>query len=433
MQRIAVAIMIIATTLSGTGVNADSLSIKEGLAIVTSEGWEVRISGSREAAARQALPMSRSARLPKVSLNAGYTALRYQPEAIFGAGTSFMADKNSLTYGISVSQLLYDFGRSGSAIASATAKADAAGFSAEQSKNSAALDFIMAYISLLDAQSGLSIVSEEVKQFEAHINDAKALYEAGMVTKNDILQGDVSLADARQRRISARDRKNLSAARINMLLLRDLSNEVTPEMLPETVLELDLNLEKATENALVNRRELMMLQRNVDRKEATLRKERADRYPLLTARGGYTYEENSFRVHQDNWSVSAGLTWDLYSGGRKGAAVRKADAELDTAELELEQMKEVIKLQVKDAFLALESAKAKMVVSNKAVNQASENLRLMRAIYEEGEGSATEVTDAVTMSTRAEQNLNRAAYGRQRAEAALLYAQGQNLVEAYNQ
>ena len=411
---------------------AGELTIQEGLATVTSEGWDVRISGSREAAARQALPMSRSARLPKVSLNAGYTALRYQPEAIFGAGTSFMADKNSLTYGISVSQLLYDFGRSGSAIASAAAKADAAGFSAEQSKNSAALDFIMAYISLLDAQSGLSIVSEEVKQFEAHINDAKALYEAGMVTKNDILQGDVSLADARQRRISARNRKNLSAARINMLLLRDLSDEVKPEDLPETVLEFDLNLEKATENALVNRRELMMLQRNVDRKEAALRKERADRYPLLTARGGYAYEENSFRVHQDNWSLSAGLTWDLYSGGRKGAAVRKADAELDTAELELEQMKEVIKLQVKDAFLALESAKAKMVVSNKAVNQASENLRLMRAIYEEGEGSATEVTDAVTMSTRAEQNLNRAVYGRQRAEAALLYAQGQDLVEVYN-
>jgi len=433
MRNIVTIFVLVVAVFFTTTSQAEELTIQEGLTIVTSEGWDVRISGSREQAARQVLTMSRSARLPQVSLSAGYTALRYQPEAIFGAGTSFMADKNSLTYGISVNQLLYDFGRSGSAIASAAAEADVAGISAEQSKNSAALDFIMAYISLLDAQSGLSIVSEEVKQFEAHIKDAKALYEAGMVTKNDILQGDVSLADAQQRRISARDLKNLSAARINMLLLRDLSNEVTPEILPETVVELDLTLEKATQSALVNRRELMMLQRNVDRKKALLRKEKANRYPLLTARGGYAYEENSFRVHEDNWSVSAGLTWDLYSGGRKDAAVRKAEAKFNTADLELQQMQEIIKLQVKDTFLALESAKAKMIVSNKAVNQASENLRLRRAIYEEGEGSATEVTDAVTMSTRAEQNLNRAVYGRQRAEAALLYAQGQDLIEAYNQ
>jgi outer membrane protein TolC len=41
-----------------------------------------------------------------------------------------------------------------------------------------------------------------VQRFESHVADARALYEAGEVTLNDVLAAEVVLADANLKRIT---------------------------------------------------------------------------------------------------------------------------------------------------------------------------------------------------------------------------------------
>ena len=51
-----------------------------------------------------------------------------------------------------------------------------------------------------------------------------------------------------------------------------------------------------------------------------------------------------------------------------------------------------------------------MSATERAVEQAQENLRLQRLRYSEGVGTATEVLDAVSLATTAEQNFLNARY-----------------------
>lgn len=408
-----------------------ALSLEEGLAIVTSEGRDVKIAESRAQAADAEVDRARARRLPSVETFANHTWLRYQPEARFGSGTiSPIANRESLHYGISLNQVITDFGRTGAVIRDAEARARARSLSTRQTRNDSAIEFFVAYVDLLESNHLLAVAEEEVKSFEAHLSDARALYEEGMVTVNDTLQAEVNLADALQRRISARDDRALRTARINYLLRRALSDPVDPEEITGSSLPDSRDAGAAAEIALGTRLELEILDLEIASRQAENEEARADHYPSVFVSGGFQSEENDYRVHEDNWSLTAGVTWDLYSGGAKRAEVSRTEAELSGIRMRRERTAAAIELEVKNAFLALTGARERAAVAEKAVRQAEESLRLHQARYEEGEGTATEVTDAVTLLARTEQNYWTALYSVRRAEAAVLYTTGADLVEA---
>jgi outer membrane protein TolC len=90
-----------------------------------------------------------------------------------------------------------------------------------------------------------------------------------------------------------------------------------------------------------------------------------------------------------------------------------------------------IRLEVKSAYLNLESSSRQIEVAKTAVAQAEENHRLQKLRYQEGVSTATDVLDAVTLLTTAESNSWKALYGLKRAEADLLYSMGRDLAGTY--
>ena len=108
-----------------------------------------------------------------------------------------------------------------------------------------------------------------------------------------------------------------------------------------------------------------------------------------------------------------------------------ARAELRSLKLTRDKLLDDIRLEVKSAYLDLQSSAQKIEVSKTAVAQAEENLRLQRLRYKEGVGTATDVLDAVTLLTTAESNSWKSLYGIKRAEAIFLNAAGKDLVSVY--
>jgi outer membrane protein TolC len=136
-------------------------------------------------------------------------------------------------------------------------------------------------------------------------------------------------------------------------------------------------------------------------------------------------------VHQDNWSAIAGVNINLSSGGASSSKSGMARAELRSLKLTRDKLLDDIRLEVKGAYLDLQSSAQKIEVAKTAVAQAEENLRLQRLRYKEGVGTATDVLDAVTLLTTAESNSWKSLYGIKRAEAIFLNAAGKDLVSAY--
>ncbi len=426
-----ITVLLFAATL---GIRESAaLSLQEGLQIVTTEGWDVKIASQRESSVAAGVPLARARRLPRIDLFGSQTILSNQPEAISTLGGTFpLSERDFITYGFTANQTLYDFGRSGSSLKAAKEGARAQSFRTAGSRNTAALNFILAYISLLEAERLLEVTEKEITSFRIHLDDANALFDEGVVTINDVLAAEVKLADALQRNLTSKSDKDLWAARLNFMILRPLSEAVDPEEISTVIQAGEISINEIYLRALKIRPDVNALRHEIQSGTARLRAIKAERYPSIFANGGYEYQENQYRVHQDNWTLAAGIKLSLYSGGSKSASVTRAEAELEALKAEENRLSAMIKLEIKDAYLDLNTAALKVMVAEKAVKQARENLRLRELSYEEGAGTGSDVQDAVALHALAEQNYWRAVYGRWRAQTMLLYAEGADLAEYYS-
>jgi outer membrane protein TolC len=407
-----------------------ALSLQEGLKIVTETGRDVQIARSDEDVARASVSLARSPWLPWVDVYGRETWLQYTPEAIFGANTVPISQDQFLTYGVRATQLLYDFGKTSSSIDAAQYGLKAREMGTDRLKNQAALDFITVYLDLLESEKLLQVAREEVQQYEAHKKDTEIQYRTGVVTKNEVLQADVTLADSRQRLLTAENLRSLRESKIDSLLLKPLNDAVQPEEIKASPAA-GLTLEEAWASAETSRSQLKEIDAAIAAKEQNVQSTQAEYLPTFYVSGGYEYLANKYMVHQDNWSAIVGVNINLSSGGASNSKIGMAKAELRSLKLTRDKLLDNIRLEVKRAYLDLQSSAQKVEVAKTAVAQAEENLRLQRLRYKEGVGTATEVLDAVTLLTTAESNSWKSLYGIKRAEAILLNAAGKDLVSAY--
>jgi outer membrane protein len=114
----------------------------------------------------------------------------------------------------------------------------------------------------------------------------------------------------------------------------------------------------------------------------------------------------------------------MFEGGRRVAAKRVADSKLREAMAQAESIADTIAFQVNENYRSLVTARLGIDRSRPAVEQARENYRLVRARAAEGDATPSEITDAETALTRAEQNHLNSIYDYLSAIARLEYVMG---------
>jgi outer membrane protein len=427
MKRLLLFLFLTAAFLPGTG---RALTLEEGLKIVAETGRDVKIARSNEDTARSSVSLARSPGLPSVDLYGNETWLRYQPEAKFGPQTVPTTQDRFLTYGVRATQILYDFGKTSSSIDAAQYGLRTREIETLRARNRSALEFIIAYYDLLEAEKLLQVSAEDVQRYEAHKKDAEVRYSAGVVTKNEVLEAEVKLADSRQQYLTADNLRSLRASRVNSLLLRPLNDEVRLEEVKKTP-SAGITLEQAWTSAETESPEIQVIDAAIRAKEESIKSVQAEYLPKFFLSGGYEYQENQYMVHQDNWSLIAGVNINLSSGGATGSRVGMGKGELLSLRITRDKIMDAVRLDVKSAHLDLQSSAQKIEVMKTSVASAEENLRLQRLRYQEGVGTAIEVLDAVTLLSSAEINSLRALYAFERAEAGLLYSMGRDLMGEY--
>ncbi|HTG00685.1 MAG TPA: TolC family protein [Nitrospirota bacterium] len=417
-------------------MNSRALTLGEGLKTVVDGGRDVTIARSYEDAARSTVSLARSPWLPTLDVYARETWLQYEPAAklpfsIPGAPSSIPQSQDQfLTYGVKATQILYDFGKTSSSIGAARFGLRSREIETSRTRNLSALEFITTYLDLLEADKLLQVANEEVLRYEAHKKDTESRYKAGVVTKNEVLQVDVTLADSRQRALIAQNSRSLKASKINSLIMKPLSDPVQPEEIKQSPAA-GIRLEDAWAAAETGNEDLRDLDAQIAAKEEQVRMVRAEYLPTFYVTGGYEYSENKYTVHEDSWSVIAGVTMNLASGGASSSRLQIAKSEARSLKLTREKTLDAVRLQAQAAYLDVQSSLQRIDVTKTAVDQAQENLRLQRLRYREGVGTATDVLDAVTLLSTAESNSWKALYGLKRAEASLLYSMGRDLATTY--
>ena len=408
----------------------EMLSLAGGLRIATDGNRVIKIALFNRNLASQDISIARSRFFPVANASANYTMLAYQPGAVFGPLSVPTADKDYPSYTVAVHQTLFDFWARESLYSASKESLELTNEDISRTKNLVALDYINSYFNLLEAGRMIEVGKHEVEALQSHQQTAKDLYDAGVITKNDLLQAEVRLSDAQQRLLTLKNQRIFSSSRINNILARPLTLVVVPVEVTEELPSMPV-IEKLWESAMQQRPEIRIVDHQLKINDLQETAKRSEFMPAFFAEGGYNYTKNQFQLHEDNWSLVFGLTINLFNGGATRAEVSKIRQRSGQLHEERNKLLDDIQLEVQRYYLDERNARDNVTTTKEAIHQAEENLRINKVRYEEGVGTATDVLDAISLLTLAEKNYYKALYDMRRAHAGLIYSTGADLTLAY--
>jgi outer membrane protein TolC len=108
-------------------------------------------------------------------------------------------------------------------------------------------------------------------------------------------------------------------------------------------------------------------------------------------------------TRSDFATVSLGVVWPLWGGGRVEAATGAARAQVDAAEADLQQATEQLIYEVGIAYFRAQSSRSALVEAQAGLTDAEEGLRTARVRHEAGTVTLADVTQAEAVHRRAEQ------------------------------
>ncbi len=326
---------------------------------------------------------------------------------------------------VSLSQMLFDFGRTLDAIQSASAAVEASTADLETTRQAIIFNTKQAYYGLLSSQHLQRVAEETVRQNQKHLEDAQARFEVGIAPRFDVTQARVQVSNAELNLVTARNNVALGHETLRTAMgITDATDFIpidTFDRQPLSVNEVDI-----LRQAYANRPELHSMwaqQKATTERVSELQKQYL---PSVTGNAQYNWTGREYPL-PEGWVVGVILTVPLFDSILTTAQVGEAYANQQRLIAEEKDLRQQITLEVRRSLLDLRRANESIRVSEQTEVQARENLALAEGRYQAGVGNIIEVTDAQTSMTSARASTIQALYDFKTALAQLERAVGRNL------
>jgi len=370
--------------------------------------------------------------LPRVSTQYSYTRLDEEP--YFGLPPAIpmtqVGKRDIYNLTSTVTQPVFTGGALINSFLLAKLGVDTARMEFERTQLDLILSVKESYYGVLTAEKGVEVAEQTVEQLKANLTVAQAFFDVGMTAKNDLLQVEVSMAQARQYLITAQNGLEIARAVFNTLLRRGLREEVhLLKILYYRPLEIDL--ESSFEEAFRERPELKAGELGVKSAKKGVWLAASGLFPQVSVMFNYEREGDTpsvngsrFERDADSWYVTAVAQWNVWDWGKTWWGVGENKAKVFQAECALAEIKDGVRLEVQEASLRVTEASKNIQVAETAVSQAEENFRINEERYKGQVATSTDVLDALTLLTQARINYYRALSDYNIARARLQRAVG---------
>jgi outer membrane protein len=267
---------------------------------------------------------------------------------------------------------------------------------------------IRAYFDLLQAQQLRGVVEQNIALDRAQVTNAQQRYDAGRLTKNELLVVQVALQDREQQ---ARQRDlDIDRAR------RDL-NEAIGRAVDAPTAVVDVgdrpslpSVDDALRDAFDNNPVLLSLVEEQQRLEDTATALARSRFPRFEGGGTADWTSEKILQPQGIGSGYVGFSWDLGTDGRREAQLAEARIQADRNRLAIERELRELESAVRDTREAAAERLAALDTARAAVGQAEENLRIRQQQFDAGRATSEDVLDAQALLTQQRATLATALY-----------------------
>jgi outer membrane protein TolC len=228
--------------------------------------------------------------------------------------------------------------------------------------------------------------------------DARVRYQAGTIAKVGLLRAEIERAKAEQD--LQRSRNSYQGARLALAQLLDrpadfdVADPAEPKLLGDP--------SKLPDAALAARPDVKAARSQLEAAYGARKALYGGYIPTVAAFGHYQNADKGGLTGKELWSVGLSAKWSILDGGLREANVREASAKVAEAEANLASTEAKAKLEVSQALLDLDSARANAMKAKEQRDLAAENQRLIDVSYRAGSATAVEQADASAQLRNAE-------------------------------
>lgn len=373
--------------LSGVAsAQTDTLTLDETIHRVVTTYPSVRQAEEAVKSAGYNVKMARAALLPVLNASAAYTRVEPVATVHFEDMDLSFSPKNNYDAGLSLRQLIYDFGKNRPRIEAAKVKEEAARLQQDELYQSLALNTVQLYYLNCFTRQAIAIKQQELGDYEEMLRQAEIRTRTGSSTSFDLLNTQVSQSAVNTQLTELRS--NLRTLQVQLSVLADTT--VTETLPLNQGFEIHPNLSSLDDLlsvAYTSRPEMEFADKQIAvarLEESAARRAYNPSLDLSAAAGG----KNGYPLHIDRMKLNyeAGLTLSipLYEGGRRKQTASLARSAYNTVVFQKELIEKQVKQQVSENFYTLQSDYEKIGQLSRQVSLAQKAYDQAKVNYQAG-------------------------------------------------
>jgi outer membrane protein len=358
--------------------------------------------------------------MPRISLAGDLT--RNSMEQRFGEGPDSIAilPRNDWAARITLSQPVFAGRRELRAYSQAKIGIENAREGTHAAEDAALLRVASSYMAVVNADRRVEVERRNIELAERRLVQARAFYEAGEVTKVDVLRAETAQKAAQRLLASAQQQREHAAAQLRTDLDLDGAVEVVA---PERTLPPLPDDATLIARATSSRPDVDIAENNVRIAELEVSKQRGFWLPTIRFDGGYIMQRTPFPA--SDYAYGA-LRFDvpLFQGGEVIARVAGAKSREKQAEVDLETTKTTAREDVRRALADLTSARVGLQLANEQLQAAQAEYEQAFELYRAQEATSLDVATSETSLADARRAVAEETLNRDLAELRVWYAAG---------
>ena len=226
-----------------------------------------------------------------------------------------------------------------------------------------------------------------------HRDNAKKLFDDGLIAKHQYLRGEVAVADAQSSLNDEMNRLNLAyTALISSIGLSGQENILIQDSLVYKNVRDSIQYYKNT--AYVNYPAIRLI--NFKRQETDVKKriDRAEFLPKIGLFGKFEFFNNYLSMIEPRWVVGIQGSINLFNGFKDKQNYEVTQSLRNEIDFLESETKRKLNLWIENSYMEMVNAEDKYYRMQTNIDLASENLRLTTARFSTGLGTSLDVVDA---------------------------------------
>lgn len=244
------------------------------------------------------------------------------------------------------------------------------------------LEVTKAYMQLQLAYKAVEVLEKAKEAALENKKIANNNFKQGYMQKADILSVEVHVTEVENQLLTTKSNVK-NASDYLKFLMGEENNDVT--LKPSENLEALINLNIYNKQLSNSRADIEAMGKSTEAYTNMHKANKMSYLPRLNAFGSYElYDDKLFGTNAKGYLVGAQLSWNVFEGFKRIGKTQKSKAQLDKAEINLSQYKSKSQLEFNNAKRKLKDAENKLKLTNLAVEQSNEALRIRTNRFKQG-------------------------------------------------